>query len=573
MPRFHHKLIARKTMRTVAAGLAMLAALGAAAQTQQPNNTNNNQVHRPVTNNLQQHPQQVNPQAQATRWQRFTNMFHGGSGNNAAQGQQNGAAANQGGNRWANLFHHGNENNNAPAQGNQTMRGGQGLAGSNALGQRNNSLGTRSLGQGMPGTAGGASDGGHPPMRIASMGPSPNSHAVNSQMFVGHPAPLGTREEQNASGNIVRRAPGGEIMDVRSPKNNMSIQHGLDGSRRVTVEQPDGSKVFATNRGTPFVQHPYLYQARPFDHRTYYNPGGKLTHQFYRPYTFAGQTLDAYAPQRFYSPEVYQWVNSRYSTPQIPSWNYVTTPTPWFNYYHSYFTPEPYYTSPVFWLTDFVLATSLIAAYDTHHPSGTAAASGSPSGTAPAPAAPAAATPGAPEAAAPAVTPEVKEMVADELTRQVKQESIEAKANAQNKELKPESGGVVQELSDSQPHVFVVGSDLDLVDPNGRRCMISAGDVVQSVSPANPDTSTASAVVLASKGGECERAARVEISVNDLQEMQNHMRETIDQGMAATSTGKSAPTAPAPYAQAAGPDTNAAHEIEQQQAIAAAADG
>ena len=96
---------------------------------------------------------------------------------------------------------------------------------------------------------------------------------------------------------------------------------------------------------------------------------------------------------------------------------------------------------------------------------------------------------------------------------------------------------------------------------------------MQSVSPANPDTSTASAVVLASKGGECERAARVEISVNDLQEMQNHMRETVDQGMAATSTGKSAQTVPAPYAQAAAPDTNAAHEIEQQQAIAAAADG
>jgi hypothetical protein len=571
MHRDHFHRPDRATVRLLCAALAVLAPAAVNAQTQ-PNNTAN-QVHHPVTSNAQQHPQQTNAQAPASRWQRLTNMFHPGASNTGAQGQQNGNAAGQDRSRWANLFHRGNDSSGGSAQGTQaqqagrTLQGGQGLAGSNSPGHHTNTLAPRSLAQGTPGSAG---DAGHPPMRLASMSPTPNSHAVTSQMFVGHPAPLGSREEQSASGNIVRRAPDGAIMDVRSPKNNMSIQHGLDGSRRITVEHPDGSKVFATNRGTPYVQHPYLYQARPFDHRTYYNPGGQLTHQFYRPYTFAGKTLDAYAPQRFYSPEVYQWVDSRYSAPQIPSWNYVTTPTPWFSYYHSYFTPEPYYTSPVFWLTDFVLASSLIAAYDTHHPAASTAAAG---GAAPAAPSTAVSAPAA-QAAAPAVTPEVKEMVADEVSRQVKQESIEAKANAQNRELKPEAGGVVQELADNQSHVFVVASDLDLVDPSGRRCMISEGDVVQAVSSANPDTSTASAVVLASKGGECERSARVDISVSDLQEMQNHMRETIDQGMAATSTGKSAPAAPAPYAQAAPPpDNNAAHEIEQQQAIAAAADG
>jgi hypothetical protein len=56
--------------------------------------------------------------------------------------------------------------------------------------------------------------------------------------------------------------------------------------------------------------------------------------------------------------------------------------------------------------------------------------------------------------------------------------------------------------------------------------------------------------------------------------MQNHMRETIDQGMAATSVGRSADTVTPGYAAAAPPpDANAAHEIEQQQQIAAAAEG
>jgi len=133
----------------------------------------------------------------------------------------------------------------------------------------------------------------------------------------------------------------------------------------------------------------------------------------------------------------------------------------------------------------------------------------------------------------------------------------------------------VQELGDREPHVFVVSSDLDLVDPAGRRCMVSEGDVVQVISAPKPKTATATTVVLASKGGmECERATQVEVALTDLQEMQNHMRETIDQGMANTSVGAKAPTVTPPFAAAAPPpDQNAAKEIEQQKALAAAADG
>src|SRR5258707_2610723 len=99
--------------------------------------------------------------------------------------------------------------------------------------------------------------------------------------------------------------------------------------------------------------------------------------------------------------------------------------------------------------------------------------------------------------------------------------------------------------------------------------------VVQVVSGPQSSTSTASAVVLASKGGvECGRAAQVEIALTDLQEMQNHMRETIDQGMANTTAGKTAASVtPAYAASAPPPDADAAHEIDQQQQIAAAADG
>ena len=56
--------------------------------------------------------------------------------------------------------------------------------------------------------------------------------------------------------------------------------------------------------------------------------------------------------------------------------------------------------------------------------------------------------------------------------------------------------------------------------------------------------------------------------------MQNHMRETIDQGMANTKPAKSAASVtPAYAASVPPPDADAAHEIDQQRQIAAAADG
>jgi len=375
-----------------------------------------------------------------------------------------------------------------------------------------------------------------------------------SQQFLGHSAPPGSREMLAPNGSTVRRAADGSIVDVHNPKSGVYIQHGLDGSRRITVEQPDGSRVFAPAHGVAYVQHPYEFHAQSFDVRTR-SQQGQLTHQFYRPYSYAGVNMDVYAPQRFYSPDVYRWAGGYYSAPVRPQWNYVTTPTPWFSYYKGYFKPESSYLSPVGWLTDYVLATSLISAYHTHP-----AAAG--------------AAPPAQETAA-TITPEVKQKVSDEVARQVHRESVEAEENAQNKDSPPGTGGVVQELGDRESHVFVVASDLDLVDPSGRRCMVSEGDVVQVVSEAKPKSGTATSVVLASKGGvECARAAQVEIALSDLQEMQNHMRETIDQGMANSSVGSKAATVAPPYAAAApGPDANAAKEIEQQKEIAAAADG
>lgn len=528
---------------------ALLAASQVQAQTQ-PNSTTLPQSQRPASNTARPGTAPTRPGTTATQpASRWHLPFFGAKQNTNGGAKQNtsGAAGtpNNGGSQaqsrlqaqqhfWKNLFHrNGDTQQQQPQQLQQHPLSGS-LRPLNAA----------------SGHASGLTSASHP-LHLASrdLGPTAGS-AAQSNALLGPSLP-GTHIAQSPGGSLVRTAADGSIIDVHNPKNGMLVQHGLDGSRRVTVEQPDGSRIFAAAQGVGYVQHPYLFHSQPFDHRTRYTQG-QLSQQFYRPYEYAGKTLDVYAPRRFYSADFYRSISARYGTPLVPQWNYVTQPTPWFGYYKSYFTPASSYSSPLLWLTDFVLATSLIQAYQAHPQ------------TTPAPA-----------AAGATVTPEVKEMVADEVNRQVKEESVEARENAQAHDPAPGAGGVVKELQEKEPHVFVADADLDLVDPSGRRCMLSEGDVVQVISAAHERTGSAQAVVLASKGpGECERSARVDIAVSDLQEMQNHMRETIDQGLASSRAGGEAQTVTPAFAAAAPPpDPNAAQEIQRQQEIAAAADG
>jgi hypothetical protein len=389
----------------------------------------------------------------------------------------------------------------------------------------------------------------------------------NPPLFSSHAPPATSRLVQPLSGSVQRKTADGS---------NMYVRHGADGTRQVLVERPDGSRVFAAAPGASYVQRPWNYQAQAFDRRTYTN-GAQVTQQFYRQYSYNGTTLDAYAPQRYYDPSVYQWA-LRSRTPPVPaSWNYVTNPTPWYNQYRSYFTPESSYTNALEWLTDYLIANSLIASWNAHLKSAPAVATGAPSpaaagpSSAPAQAAPAAASPDSTAAAEPEVTTDVKRKVAEEIGRQVREESTEAQANAKNKDIPAGKGGIVAELNEPDLHTFVVSSDLNLTDEDGRRCALTEGDVLQVIAPPDPKDNTAKATVLSSKHGECGRAADVAVGVTDLQEMQNHMRETIDQGLANRAGKSGIEATPASFAAAAPPpEPDAGQQVEQQQKIAAA---
>jgi hypothetical protein len=172
----------------------------------------------------------------------------------------------------------------------------------------------------------------------------------------------------------------------------------------------------------------------------------------------------------------------------------------------------------------------------------------------------------------------VKQEIAQEVNSQIALENQEAQQNAAQQDTDPGSSGIARMLTDGQKHVFVVGSALDVTDSNQAECALSDGDVLALTNPPPSDATTADLLVLASKGGnECAKSGTVTVQLTDLQEMQNHMRELIDQGLQELQSKQGqgglpqappsaqAQPAPAQYAEDAPPaDPNAGTEVQQQ---------
>jgi hypothetical protein len=260
-----------------------------------------------------------------------------------------------------------------------------------------------------------------------------------------------------------------------------------------------------------YVQRGYGYHGHDYGRRAYYYHGHEYN-RYYRGYGYRGMYLNVYAPGYYYNPGFYGWAYNPWAAPIAFGWGWGAAP--WVGFYGGYFNPYPVYASAAFWLTDYIISQDLQAAYAAHQEAqiavGEAAAAGAP----------------------PALTPEVKQQIADEVKAQIALENAEAQQTAQNQDVDAGSSGVARMLADGKPHVFVVGGGLDLTDSTGAECAVSEGDALQLVSPPPADATTADLVVLASKGGkECQKTATVAVNLTDLQEMQNHMRETIDMGL------------------------------------------
>ena len=398
--------------------------------------------------------------------------------------------------------------------------------------------------------------------------------------------PAGSRQVALKNGGHATFRKDGKVREIRTA-HGMRIEHGVHGGRHIESTH-NGRQVVSMGRHGGYSQRAYYsHGGRTYVQRTYYVNGHYYAYG-YRNYYYGGYPYYGYAPAYYYGPAYYGWAYNPWPAPVYYNWGWAGQP--WYGYYGAYYQPYPVYPTAAFWLTDYLLAASLQAAFAAQQDQGdngelippaiqnaTADEIAALWSTDPLVAANLQATygaymlgGGAPAAAAKSaqLTPEVKQAISDEMKNEIAAEK--AAANGQ-KDAAPSADQVPAAL-DPKIRIFVVSSDEDLTTEDGTECALTAGDVVSRTTDTPDDDKMVDAVVKSSKKDECAIGATVGISVDDLQEMHNQLRIQMDAGLKelAEKQGKNGlPAAPDTKTQpgevpAPSADTNVGSDLEQQ---------
>ena len=363
-------------------------------------------------------------------------------------------------------------------------------------------------------------------------------------------------------GSEIHRSLDGRVREVHT--HGMVITHYSGVSRRVVVERADRSVIVVNHAGFGYVQRPFAWRGQPYYGRTYYYYGRPYA-AYYRGYPYHGIFLAGYAPYSYWRPAFYGWAYNPWYRPIRFGWGWGGSP--WYGYYGYYFSPYSVYPSASFWLTDYLIASSLQLAYQERLQAQQQYYS-------------------APATGQVVLTPDVKQAIADEVQRQLALERAESQTVQQGGDVDVNSSGlprIFAETSPSHPHVFVVSSPLQLTDTQGQECLLTQGDVLRLTDPTAGDATSAYLTVIASKNRECVRGTTVSVGLADLQEMDNQMRTTIDRGLQDLQAHQGGlPTPPAAaigtgvqasFVSSAPPaDPNVSSELQQQAQAADAAE-
>jgi len=450
---------------------------------------------------------------------------------------------------------------------------------------RNGSNG-RNMGTGHPGAVNGNGRGfgtGHGPMN----GRGPNATAGNF-----HRPPPG-RQVSLRGGGMASIRPNGQIRSIN--RNGMQINRGLNGTRRVESFH-NGARVVSTGRHSGYVQRAYVTR----NGRTYVSRTVVVNHvtytSVYRSYSYRGYCCYyGYHPAYYYAPVYYGWAYNPWPAPVYYGWGWGGAP--WYGYYGGYFAPYPSYPSAAFWLTDYLIASNLQAAYQARQAARADAANAADNGGN--------SSGGngngndyqsdqqnqtenndasASNSGQVQLSPEVKQAIADEVKAQLAAEQAAAgQGNTQNSQgTSNDNQGQASSNNDQVPpaldpikRTFVVASDM-AVNADGQECQLSQGDVLTRMSDTPDSDQNVAVTVAASKKSDCAVGKQVMVKVDDLQEMYNHFQEQIDQGMkdmAAKQGTNGLPKAPDTKTvpsdvPAPAPDNNAAKALEDQQQAA-----
>jgi len=313
--------------------------------------------------------------------------------------------------------------------------------------------------------------------------------------------------------------PTGRVSTIRT-SNGTTITHGTNGVRRVeSVRQtPSGTsyRVVSTGARGGYVERNFSRDGHEYVRRTYVHED-RTSVTVYRTYYYRGRPYYHYVPAYYYAPVYYGWAYNPWPAPVYYTWGWGA----WYGRYGYYFSPYPAYPSAAFWLTDYLISENLRAAYE---------AQASPNASANADTNQAEATSGTVT-----LTPEVKQMIAEEVKAQLAAEQ----AAAQTSTASPTSSAPQQPATNNEQappaldpslRVFIVTTRLD-VNSGDQACSLSSGDVLMRTENSPDGENTVGVNVVSSQKSDCQMGSSARVQVADLQEMHNHFREQLDSGL------------------------------------------
>ena len=331
---------------------------------------------------------------------------------------------------------------------------------------------------------------------------------------------------QTKTGTTAKFDRGGRVSTIHT-KNGMTINHGARGERRFETRRPGGGREVGYSHGRGFAENGYYKGGRPYMRRTYYY-GGRRYAYAYRGYYYRGAAYYGYVPPVYYGPAYYTWAYNPWPAPVAYGWGWGGAP--WYGAYGYYFAPTPVYPYPSLWLTDYLLAPTLQAAFEAQ-----AAANAE---NIPAEGFPQLAYGGGGDEAPPALSPALKEEIAAEVKGLIAAEK-EAAAH-------PEPAGAVSSTApsgaqtgpdetpaalDPAHRIFIVSQVISSSTDDGTDCSLSPGDVLKRVDDAADADSNVKVLVASSQKNDCGVGSQVPVGLQDLQDMHNDFRAKMSEGL------------------------------------------
>jgi hypothetical protein len=307
----------------------------------------------------------------------------------------------------------------------------------------------------------------------------------------------------------------GHVQSLHS--GNVSVVRASHGQRVVTVNRPNHVTVVSTGRNQGYVQRTVPYNGHQYVQRTYVSGGARYT-RVYAPYTYGRVALVNYVPRYYYAPAFYGWAYYPWAAPVVYPWGWVGAP--WYGYYGPYFSVWPSYTGANYWLTDYYLGQVLQSAYQAQQPDQAPADANTDDQSA-------GDDSGSDQLFARTdtpISPDVKRAIAEEVQQQLSYESAASQSS--------QSADVTELPQVMTPnHVFVVDGPLFVTTADDASCTLSAGNVLRLRAAPDQNAVAADLTVVSSRRGDCPEGALVTLSLQDLQDMQNSFRQSLDSGL------------------------------------------